>query len=479
MKFIVVITCLLGLGLALHYMRLFFLRLPKTFWPHLPMLAAILFYCAGGTLLAYGTLPQAEMEQLFLWRRIGDEHILAALLITLSFAVFVHWLASRLHAYVSLPSQELTGALDRLSLDSLAFFFTSIVILGGYGALAATGRVSFHGAANTQSADPNATGADPLLIVAQQALSLLPLLCGYRLLERGKLWYTVLVLLATTGFALTQGRQQLVILLFLVLTGVILNRRIKITRAITGALIASLLAVALLGFFVSVAVRMATWYSPRGASGVQVAALALDLLVKGGQDQKTSVAAQTQSNADSRAFNPIEFLASLTSADRSHLGSFGEAFVNGFENAVPSVFWRDKDRYHREEEEIAATTFNVPIAYDEAETIMSGGYLDFREPGVLLNGLLVLLLFMAVLSMIKRARLPAMKLLTLCVLLFTALEPEAAMLAWFLLLRSTLALFLIDLFLQTFQSQPRAVGGCRPSQPTALLPDRTHPGFLR
>ena len=477
MKFVVIALCLVGIGLALHYVRQFFLRLPQTLWPHLPMIAAILFYCAGGTLLAYLTLPQTDLDRMFLWRRIGDQHVLAALLITTAFALFVDWLATRLRPYVSLPSRELTGALDRLSLDPLAFALTSGVILGGYGALAATGRVSFHGAVNAASTDPSAGGADPLLIVAQQTLALLPLLCGYRLLVRGKLWFTLPVLLATVGFALTEGRQQLVILLFLALAGVLLNRQVRITRAITGAIVASLLAVALLGFFVSIAVRMATWYSPRSAGGAQVASLALDLLVKGGQDQKTSVAAQTQSNADVRAFNPIQFLASLTSADRSHPGSLGEAFVNGLGNAVPSVLWRDKDRYHREEEEIAATTFNVPIAYDEAETIMSGGYLDFREAGVASNALLLMLLFMAVLSMIRRARFPALKLAILSTLLFTAMEPEAAMLAWFLLLRSTLALFLIDQALQTFQGQPRTVRPRRPA-PVGALPERASPGPL-
>ncbi len=476
MKLVIIIACLMEMGLALHYMRLFFLRVPKVFWPHLCMMSAMLIYCAGGTLLAYTSMPQESLDQILLWRHIGDVNILGALAIAGFFALFVDWLAMRLPQCASIPTNLLMAALDRVSLNPLTFTLTSGVILGGFAALAATGRVSFHGGQTADNAastvDPG--HADPLLMIAQQALSLLPLLCGYRLLVKGKLWFTLPVVLATAGFALTEGRQQLVILLFIFLAGVAMNRQVKITKAITATLIASILGLALLGFFVSVAVRMATWYSPRSASGAQVATLAFQMLLNGGQDEKTNVAAQTKDNVDVRAFNPIEFLASLTSADRDHSGAMGDVLVNGFVNAVPSALWRQKELYHKEEEEIASATFNVPIAYDEAETVMSGGYNDFREPGVLIYAMLLLLLFGFLFFLIKQQRFALFRLLSVSALLFTVLEPETATVSWFLLLRSVFVLYLLDFVLQMFIVNERQLQIYRQT-PSGLLAERMTP----
>ena len=459
MYFIVIALCLIELGMAAYYTREFFRTLPKMILAHLLMLAAILIYCAGGTLLAYVSLSQTELTGLLSWRHIGDEHIIFALILTLVFCVFVHWVAIRLAGRIGIPTAQAVSALDRLSLDPLAFGATSILILAAYGALVATGRVSFHGAQGQQATDSAGaeSGADPLLMVMSLVLFLLPLLCGYRFLVRGKLLATLPVFAGSVVFALVQGRRDLIELLFFGVLGYALNRRLQITRAVKSVALASILGLAVLGFLVSVAVRMASSFSGRSATPAQVASLAYGMLTTGGQDKSTNVASATKDNVGTRAFNPILFLATLSSADREQSGVLGDIMVNGVELAVPGILWPQKELYVQTEEEIASASMHVPVSYDEAETIMSGAYNDFREPGLVVYGLFIIVMLMVSAFAVSRAHLPVFKLLLLTAILLTVLSTEAEIVSWFLLLRNIMALSLLDLFCQLFSSRQRVI----------------------
>ena len=197
MKFIILATCLVEIGLGLYYLRAFFQKSSQTLLVHLLLLTGILLYCGGGTLLAYLTVNPTEFSGMLIWRRIGEEHIFAAMVLTILFCLFVHWLAMRLSGYVGIPTVEVTAALDRVSLNPYAFGLVSLIILGAYGGLAATGRITFHGTETQQQATDAAS--DPLLMVMMQILFLLPLLCGYRLFVKGKLLPTLIVLARAPG----------------------------------------------------------------------------------------------------------------------------------------------------------------------------------------------------------------------------------------------------------------------------------------
>ena len=210
---------------------------------------------------------------------------------------------------------------------------------------------------------------------------------------------------------------------------------------------------------------MATGYAGRNAGSAQVALLACQMLLSGGQDKKTDIVANTRENVGVRAFNPVLFLASLVSADRSHAGAMGDILLNGAASAVPNAVWPEKLLFVRSEEEIAGTTLHVPLSEDEAQTVISGGYNDFREAGIPIYGLFVVLMLMVCAFLLTRTSLPVFKLLAVSVLLMTALNTEAQTSTWFLLLRSALALYLINQFCLMFYPRARVI----------YIPARTFP----
>jgi hypothetical protein len=453
MKTLIILFSIAGLALSVFYAVLFFKELPRRVYFHLPMVAALLLYSYAGTLIAYVFGSETDLTRVLNRHTVENANVLYAMLLTALFAVAVHGIAMRMKLLVSVPTGYMVQLLRKDSLRTAPFFLIAFFVLTFYLYLIASGKLGYQGMIKNAAAsnEDEASRVDPITSLVQPMIYVLPLMCGFRMFAPGRLWTTMPVLLAAMGCVLIQGRRLFQIFIFLCVLGIVLNTRVQASLFKRAGIIAGLCLLSVFSFFAFTAMRIAS-YSTQRADILTLATRAYAQLSQGNQTQ--DVVSVTGQNVTFRAFNPIVYLGMLTAADRSILGAGGEVLQQGTIAIVPSALWADKSDYLESEENIATSALHLnTVLKDEANTVLTSGYTDFREAGVLLHIVLFLVLIMACAALIKNAQTEVFCLILFSNTIWAMLSVEITATGRMTFLRDMCILFIIDRVVSVFSSQ--------------------------
>lgn len=256
-----------------------------------------------------------------------------------------------------------------------------------------TGTLGYHGVAVEATKNINAVGALAML-VAPPALGL-AILC--MLLERHlptRLLYLCFALFF--GFAqIPIGRRQLIYSCVIALFAVALAPRRRRSRkmlrrylAVTGA--ALLIGVVVGASYFFFALRMAGYISHRKVTLVERATGAAKIV----RTHPHSVARRLETNVRGRTYI-LSYVATLFSAERTHLPIHGEEVDYALESAVPSIFFPQKTSLlPAEPEEFVHPALGLPV-FDGPNSIFTAGLADFGVLGLLSYPAFVALLYAA------------------------------------------------------------------------------------
>jgi hypothetical protein len=147
---------------------------------------------------------------------------------------------------------------------------------------------------------------------------------------------------------------------------------------------------------------------------------------------------QLRENVESRPFI-IGYLASLCSRPRHYTGAGGNVTLGALATAVPSSLLPSKDRLMvwGMEEGLAYREMGMHNIEDEAETIVTSGYVDAREFGVLLAALGFMAWLWIMRFLFLSCPVPEVAVGVLGATLMQCLNVEDGLAAFFVVLRNT------------------------------------------
>jgi hypothetical protein len=479
MKALIILFSIAGLALAAFYGVIFLKELPRRIYFHLPMLIALLFYSYSGSFIAYVFGSETDLLRVLNRHTVGNINVLYAMVLTAFFAIAVHFLAMRMKLLVSVPTEYIIQLLRKNSLRTVPFFLISFFVLTFYVYLIASGKLGFQGMLNNAAAnnDDEISRVDPVTSLVQPVIYVLPLLCGFRMFAPGRLWTTLPVLMAAVGCVLIQGRRLFQIAIFLCVLGIVLNTKVQASAFKRAGILAGLCLLSVFSFFAFTAMRIAS-YSTQRTDVLTLATRAYTQLAQGGQTQ--GVVSATGQNVTFRAFNPIVYLAMLTTADRSILGAGGQVLQQGIIFAVPSALWPGKGDYFESEENIATSELHLGIALkDEGNTALTSGYTDFREAGILLHIVLFLVLIIASAALVKNTQTSVFCLILFSNTMWAMLSVETVATGRITFLRDMCILFIIDRVMSVFSFQTTSKNIQRPSTSLSRNANMNHAAALR
>jgi len=252
--------------------------------------------------------------------------------------------------------------------------------------------------------------------------------------KRERVAYTIAWLL---GFFLLipQGRRIVLYTLFFDVIAARLTGRLNAKKGLlAGALIIALASASTIGFF---ALRYATWQLGNQRYTLYEAGLGAVKVLRG--ESGSEPWKLLNENLRERTFI-ITYLSDLLAASRDTPPLYGEDFQFSMGLAVPSVLWPDKGPLRDEigcEEVLANPHFGLPPV-DMANSILTGGIIDFGIPGALVYPLLGAAAF-ALLSIGIRRCVPApVSVFVNFGLLFAAVQAEITIADYVVAVRNTL-----------------------------------------
>ncbi|MGO8674192.1 MAG: hypothetical protein ACLQVD_22865 [Capsulimonadaceae bacterium] len=442
------------------YMRQFFRLLPTAIYYHLLLISALLFYSGIGVIISYTMLDKRHLDRVLLSSRADDGHVVYALILTLLFSMFVNFVAMKQARVLTTPSPPLMKTLREMSESTVQFGVISFLILSLYGYLILSHKIGLEGL-QVSTEDPH---VDPLAWICQPLIYIMPILCGYRITAKKNLWLTVPIFLASAAFVLIQGRRNFVILLFLCIFGLVMNRKIRYAKSTTAATLAMLLALGVVGWIAFYSCRLAYVQTKSTDIGI-IVSRAYEILTTDSQKPKNDAVGQTKANLTTRAFGPIAFLARVTNSDTNLYGG-GAVMQNALISATPSVLLPEKSQNSKSMLEYRVTNRILRLEgpnVDSAVTVLSAAYTDFREVGLPIYAFFTLGVLSIVLYISRRTMTPIVRVSVVTAILLTVLNVQSTTASWFLMLREVLSLFLIDCCLRPFQFRPRPVNSLETS----------------
>jgi hypothetical protein len=212
----------------------------------------------------------------------------------------------------------------------------------------------------------------------------------------------------------TYGRQRLIFYLPIIFIGgaLLSGRQWRLNRQMSGVgrvfLVAASIAAVLLGSYVFMGLRMAQWQMSEGTHSIS---LIMETSVATTFRSPKEVAAALSDNLQDRTAFEVRYLSWLGRGGNTPSPLMGQDFLLGAKMAVPdriySVLGASKDSARKigTEEGLANEHFGLPDD-DDANSILTGGIIDFGLTGVLIYPLLVCFLTRLLLSLASTALKP-------------------------------------------------------------------------
>jgi len=348
-------------------------------------------------------------------------HAMAAVLIA----------SSLLYSLGEIYESPIFGKNFRLRLDNRAGLFVLVgtgLVITGY----VTGELGYMG--STASAN-----GGHVTILGGILAWLFPTLFGFTALcsvewRKGMMKRFFFVMLAIQFvLIIPTGRRSLV---YFLLLGIIASRFGSFKpkwsfskRVIIAVVLASVIGVGATAFYY---LRYAAW-SRHKVSLADRISLALALYESG----NTAKANQSfKENLQKRTF-VLGYVSDLLDASFRIEPAKGRNALHEFQLVIPSALWEDKSSFLYSEESVANMTYH--FAYiDEANSIYSGGAIDFGIWGMILYPIIVSALFRVV-AEVARVNLPeVVATLVILILIYSSLTTEAGLWVRFLAIRDAL-----------------------------------------
>ena len=194
--------------------------------------------------------------------------------------------------------------------------------------------------------------------------------------------------------------------------------------------------------FFYIAMRMASWHLGEGNHSV---ATILEMAERTSLTNPDEIAANLGENVEDRTAFPIRYLALLGRGGDTPPPMYGQDAVLGAELATPDAFYRlagsskDSVREMGGEEELANEHFGLPVQ-DYANSILSGGIIDFGIVGILAYPVLLCVMGRLCLLLIERFVNEEGRLLAVLSIFYYFLQTESAVGSYLVDLRNTVIL---------------------------------------
>lgn len=416
--------------------------------PHRFLCAALGLYYGGGTLVGLLRLEPAEL-QAALWKDgAGMEGLWQALLLVLLFLLVLEVVCLALPNATALPAPHVASCLARLTSPG-PFAWFAAGVLGVQLFLMATGKIGFSG----MQAQEGSSRISPLAALVQPFSMALMMICGYGTLSRDHRRLRLLVLLVQTVLIVLVGRRYAVVGIALAGTGFVLAQpsRAQVVLLLSAAGAATLFAIPTFS-----ALRSAG-ESERNLALAPRVQEAWTILNTGTTPSGGDFWQGLSENLESRPFI-IGYLASLCARPRHYPGTGGKVLLGALAGAVPSRFAPRKDLWMAlgAEENLAYEEFRMSEITDEAETPLTGAYLDGRELGVALSVALIVLWLWVMRLLCLSSPASAVSLAVLAATLFCVLFVESGLLQWTVTVRNSLLLWSAGIALHWLHSVLKA-----------------------
>lgn len=276
------------------------------------------------------------------------------------------------------------------------------------------------------------------------------LLSGFRFVGLRRRIPTALVIIAQLALIAPQGRRLFVVAVFLTLLGIAFaNPSRKLIFSVS--LVAMVLVpVFTFSFYI---LRVASYTVEKNASLV-------DLMDEARQQtiyDSSTVLDALQENLKSRSFGLAEYVAMLTASPRENIGALGRTLLLDATRAIPSMLLPTKDDFIDEApEDVAYQYLSLTRDQDEANSLASDFYTDFREPG-LVAAIAFFIIWVRVSQwMMAKTRLPFFQVVILAFSLQTCLLVECDASNYMLAIRNSMIFLLVAFAFHLIIRQPHA-----------------------
>lgn len=357
-------------------------ELPRQIQPHRFLCGSLALYYGLGSLIAFLRLEPIELQAQLSRNAASQAGLTQALALVLGFVVLLNLVCGLLRNTLSWSSQSLVERLA-VAVKGPRFFWFACIVLALQFVLLATGKLGFTGfqlEEGSERISPTAALVRPLSIA-------LMVLSGYGLLQKDYRVLRVAVLVVQGAIIVLMGRRFAVAVIALTMLGFLLARP---SRSRIGLALAFAVVAAGCSFPLFFAMRKAQQDEKEQLSLAQRVETGFRVLLTGQTPSGGDFWLQLRENLESRPFI-IGYLASLCSRPGHYSGVGGKVLFGALITAVPSVLLPSKDRLKAmgAEEALAYTEFRMYGTVDEATTLITSGYVDAREVGVVFIGIVV------------------------------------------------------------------------------------------
>jgi hypothetical protein len=147
-----------------------------------------------------------------------------------------------------------------------------------------------------------------------------------------------------------------------------------------------------------------------------------------------------QTNVQTRTFF-IGYLSDIVKVSSEQTPAFGEDLLNGLNTAIPRV--TGLKGQVRQEESVAAQRYGLPD-FDQANSVLTAGGIDFGPIGLCLYPVLIVLLLRIVVYLFERFSSRTITSIVVLAMMGTVMEPELGISAYFVTIRNSMlfALFI-------------------------------------
>jgi hypothetical protein len=425
--------------------------MPDVLRPHRLLCLGLGGYYGGGALVVLALNGPVQMGELLADGGADAESLVLALALVLGFVALLDLTCALLPKATALSSRVVIGWLETLT-PSTAFFGYAAAVLGVQAILLATGKLGLSGL----QIEEGSHRISPAAALAQPFSMSLLVLGAYGLASRQHRIGRVGVLLAQWALVLLWGRRYTTVAACLSLVGFLLGKPDPRRSAVAVALGAGLVVLVFPFFF---ALRTAKQEQEESPSLRVMVTEAWHILRTGETLRRESFWNNLHENLRSRPLI-VRFLAALVARPREYPGAFGVVSMGALATAAPSAWFPEKTWWMARgfEEYVAYRDLRLVLVQDEANSVLTGAYLEAREWGVFLLVPTVALWIAGMLALVRSADWPVFALAVLALTFFTLLFVEQPLAGWVVAARNALVLWMPGFALRAFVGRWRPVG---------------------
>lgn len=437
-----------GFGLLLSFTFLFLLikQLPHRIDPALGFSSALLFYASSGIFVQLREFGEfVEFGTRF--GPIAPEHMLEGYLLIVLFIGLLVAARVLFPNLFTIPVNDFKATFNKLLDNDLAYLATLFALTAFIVFAIATNQFGYMGTVAEQGTEDIETYGQIGVVgyFAGPIVFFMCLLAGAKFARPVSPWLgalTFAIALVPLSFI---GRRNLIIGLFLVLVGLIMSRPRKEWRFTDVAVGGALAVVAAFGFVFFFALRREV--NEDRTLTVETFSQAWTATVDPDSNPNYDLYEQTEENVKGRLLGPVTMMAEMAREPDSLPGAQGTVLVYSIGSAIPRAIWRDKGLFTAQnpsEEVIVFRQFPGVSEVDHSNTVISSGYTDYREAGVILYAGLFAVILVASVGIVRYSPTPMLKLFLLANLLSTVLSVEQGLNNYVLMFRSFLIILVIE-----------------------------------